>query len=186
MNLFQTLLNQPRSAIFALYNRKTNRVHLTLAKNFVKHLSTISMGMQDGTFKHKQMVRDKDDLEVVVLETLPPHELETLRIHMHYWYLYCRDLGMKFYTKKCHIIFRPRTRIGLDYNGNTVVFVELVTRRNNAEVVAVFEKMYEAEEYIRDYLVGEFIVPVYATNELTKSYVTESNNELSKLFKVRL
>lgn len=184
---FQKLVSQPRSAIFALYNRKENRVYLTLAKNYLKHIATIATDLQDGTFKHRKMQEEKDNLELIVLETLPPYEYETLKMHMHYWYLHCKDLGMKFYTKKCHVIYRANTSIGLDYDGNTVIFVNLVTRRNDKIVVGVFEKMHEAEKYIEDYLETSYIVyPVYATNELTKRYIEHERLRLDKLFQVRM
>lgn len=191
MDVFQSLLETPRSGIVAIYNRKKHKAQLVIAKNLASHLATIATEIRDGIYPNREIMEDRNNLEMIVLETLngssPEEDYETLKLHMHYWYMYCNDLGMSFYSKRLYVMYKARTRVDIDLKGTMKVFVDLVSRNNKSFVVGVFDKMDEAKEFVKTYFKeDEYIYPVYANNHHTKEYLEELGKRVDRRMKVRM
>jgi len=176
MNLTE-LANLPNCSVFALYNSKKNKVQLMYAKNTLTKLAKTIDELRNNTHSNKELCNDLDDLEFVLLETYPD-EL-TCRELMNYWFDYVvNEEGMELYSKRNYLSYRPKVTVSVfsyDYlNPDRVdrVYVELVNTRGKGFVVGVFDNVPDAEEFKKIYLDSQkFVMPVYATNKLTKAFM---------------
>ena len=175
----------PRASIVALYNPKKKKVHLLLCRDCLRSMSRTLSEIRNKTYKLKDIIEDQDDLELIVLEELSDYD--TLRLHMNYWYDYIKTIGLELYTKKHNYLqYKARINVSLDFEGDNVVFVELVNRRNEAYIVGVFRNMNEAKEFKSEYFDNQkYVYPVYAINEDTQKYIRKDSAQLDKIFKIR-
>lgn len=186
---FQELVTAPKTAVFCLYNRKKNKAFLTLGKDYLKRLTQIVTELKDGSFRIKEMNSDINDLEIIILETCNDDSAYQLfRMQMDYWYDYISNLGIGLYGRRHTFLkYRPRLNMGIDFSGRNVIFVELVNKRYEAEVVGVFDSLEEAENFKQHYFLDQkYVYPIYSTNNLSKEYFLEKQQQLDSLFRVRV
>lgn len=195
MSLIGNIRDLPRSAVFALYNPKKKKVYVTLARNFIKRLAAVTNELRDGSFKLDEMCQDYDDLELIVLETSNSMDTaetqKVFKLHMFYWQNYVEKLGLTHYGKKyTYVRYKPRLTHGINYSGIPVVFVNLISTRNDSFIVGVFENYFDGKNFSDEYLSKQqndhgYIYPVYACNDTTKEFLKEDGKRLDNVFKVR-
>lgn len=185
MNIIQEMKKLPKASIMALYNPKKGLVHLLLCRDGLKSVTRTLSEIREGTYRFKELIEDQDDLELIVLEEL--NDYSTLRLHMNYWFQYIKKLGLNLYTKKHNYLqYKARINVSLDLEGDNVVFVELVNRRNEAYVVGVFKNMADAKAFKSFYFDNQrYVYPVYSTNLETQKYIRKDSEQLNKIFKIR-
>lgn len=192
MDVLTILRDAPKSAVFALYNPKKKKVFVTLARNYLKRISTLVTELNDGSFKDNEMCQDFQDLKLILLETSnhpnTAANQERFRLQMHYWQEYVEKLGLSHYGKRhIYVKYKPRITTGLNYEGDQVVFVTLVSKRNDKTTIGVFDNAFDAQEFKKEYLdTQSYIYPVYALNDLTRRYCMHEMLRLSSTFKIRI
>jgi len=184
MEIVKQLRELPEGCTFALYNPIRKKSQLFICKNGLIRIPRIINDLRTNEHTNKELCRDLEDLELIILETSNDYSL--LRLHVQYWYDYMKDIGLETYSKHTYLKYKARVNVGYDFNGEQKVFVELVNRRNESFIVGVFDNMYDAKTFKVDYFDSmKYVYPVYANNESTKKYSERTNSELSSVFKVR-
>ena len=190
--VLETMRGLPKSCIFAFYNPTKKKVYLSYARNSIKRIASIMSDLRDGTFSNTEMCEDYLELELIVLETSSnKNSLDSqavFRLHMDYWQNYVEKLGLSYYGKRSvYVQYKPRLTHGFDYEGKKVVFVNLVTKRNDSFIVGVFNKTPDAKEFVSTYLdsQGSYILPVYSYNDLTKGFMKFERSRLVSRMNVR-
>ena len=181
------LSNLPNNSVFALHNPKKNKVHLMYAKNTLVRLARFIDELRNRENSLTELCDDLDDLELVILETYSTESV--CKLMMNYWYDYVtEEEGMELYTKRNYLSYKARIEylsFSYDYlNKNNVdlVYVQLVNSRGKGMIVGVFKSIPEAEEFKKNYLdIQRHITPVYATNDLTKNYISKLNHDRVRL-----
>lgn len=195
-DVLQTIRELPSASIFGIYNPKKKKVLVTFSLNTTKGVAAMMSDLKDGSYKDNEMCQDYDDLQLIVLETIE-HTSNSVdiksifRLHMFYWQNHIESIGLTHYGKRYNYInYKSRLSHGVNYSGKPVVYVNLVTNRNNSFVVGVFKNISDAKQFAKGYLdtqkeeVG-YIYPVYARNNLTKEFLIEERMQLKNVFNVR-
>lgn len=156
-NLLNDLLNANIEAIVALENKKDRKVYLFNTKNLGLYLAQLS-----DKIKNKRAPKNVPfkKLKLVILETNSSDKWS-----LTYWTDKYRSGGWEFYNRPRAMSLTIQTRVTTQG-----VFVELRNKGYRSFVIGLFSTVVEAEEWIRtEYRLG-ISGPVYATNDLTKSY----------------
>ncbi len=168
MNLLKQLYKLPKSCIYVLRNDKKKCVYITYSKNFITSLSRNIKEMQDGTHVYKPLNGKLGKWELHIIETLKFSDtILEISCSINSIIETYKALGYDIKTHKNVMKVRFRVDIGQDYK----VYCKLITKGYNEYVVGVFNNMIEAEALIEQYRNMTVIRPVYADNDLTKSYL---------------
>lgn len=163
-NVLNTLLSIPKSALYALVNRHDNCIYLAYSTNVFMSLALVFQHCGNKEKKYRKLNEDLGKCELVVL--FESKKVDDLIQQYSYYYDYYNLLGYTHYRKYKGKRYKIRTDIKDDK-----VFVSLETSRKNTKVVGVFDKMKDANEFIATHYTSDYLKPVYAKNELTKSYM---------------
>jgi len=191
MNIIKEISNLPKASVFGLYNRKKNKVFLCLGKDTTKRLCSLVTELKYNSHRISELCNDLDDLELIILETSTDPNLDNsykrFKLHMNYWYDYIETSGITLYgTRYNYIEYKPRITYGLNYNGESVVMIDLVTRRNDSFTVGLFSNYFDAEEFKKQYFDNQkYVYPVFANNDLTKNYMEYKNGLIENVIRVR-
>lgn len=188
--MIKEMSNLSKCSIFVLYNRKKNKALMCLAKDQLKRLSQIISELKNRNFRIKEMYSDIEDLEIITLEDCQTDLVyEDFKLHMSYWYDYLERIGIDLYSNRhTYIEYKARCSEGINELGESVIQVELVTKRNKTTLVGVFRNTIEAEDFISQYYnnrVNPYNYPVYSCNEMTTRYFRYLERDILNMFKLR-
>lgn len=165
----KSLLNIPRSGIAVFVNEKNRKVFLFhstyLIEAAVRHLKTINNRMCcDAVYE------DRNDLLLKVLEVV--ENPIALPVRIRYW----RD---KFVSEG-YALYRPvngvKYTLKIEYDRYANVLVTAVNKRSTGYVIGVFRNLGLAHQWVKNTFKNtEYIIPEYANNALTKSYLEKYN-----------
>lgn len=137
--MFQSFLNLPKQAMFVLINEKDKKVYISFSTRFHTKLGSIVTQMRDGTWRWKDMIKDKKKLEVKILET---------RVEKHFVNYYRTEYRNKGYT-----LYNETERIPLQYEfkinyTSRRVLVVAVDRNYKKTILGRFETYEEARGFL--------------------------------------
>jgi hypothetical protein len=161
----KTLLNIPKSGIAVFINEETRRVfifHSTyLIEATIRHLKSI-----DRRTCSEVMYEDRNKLTFEVVESIS--NPLALPVRIRYW----RDL----YLSKGYTLYRPingvKYTLKIEYDQNSNILVTAVNKRSTGYIIGVFRNLGLAHQWVKNTFKNtEYIIPEYANNALTKSYL---------------
>lgn len=132
--MFQDFLNQPKECLFVLVNEKDKRVYVSFSTRFHARLGTIMEQLRDGTWRWKDMIRDRKKLSLAILETTVQKNF------VKYYKEQFQKNGYTVYNDKEKLPLVYKFRI--DYSQRKVLVVA-VNARNDKTVLGRFDT-YEA------------------------------------------
>jgi hypothetical protein len=153
------------SGVFVLENPFRKKYYINFSKNILSYLSTIISDIKLGQFEDKELQRDYPQIKVKLLEVRP--DIETVP----YWQEYYSSKGWESYEAGAKKALPRRAKVVLASLDKSRVEVRLYNRRNDYEVVGVFDNIYRAEEFAAQ-CYGEsnpFCYRVFAANFLTRN-----------------
>jgi hypothetical protein len=162
----KTLLSLPKMAVIGLINDQDRVVLITHSSCVVESLGKLIRQLKEKTHTSMNMIIDREKLRFVVLEEV--QERNALSVRTRYWVDQYVAKGYGLYGKINAVKYR--LRVEYDELGN--VLVKAVNTRNRGYVIGVFRNLGLANQWITNtYKEKEYIIPQYATNTLTKSYL---------------
>lgn len=160
------LLSLPKMGVFALINDQDRVVFITHSSCIVESLGKLIRQLKERTHNCANLIIDRDKLRLVVLEEI--QNSSALSVRTRYWIDQYVAKGYGLYSKINAVKYR--LRVEYDELGN--VIVKAVNTRNKGYVIGVFRNLGLANQWINNtYKSKEYIIPQYAKNELTKSYL---------------
>lgn len=160
------LLQLPKMAVIALINDEDRVIHITHSSCVVESLGKLLRQLQDKTHNCLNLIIDRDKLRFVVLEVIQNND--ALGVRTRYWVDQYVAKGYGLYSK----INAVKYRLRVEYDDYARVIVKAVNTRNKAYVIGVFRNLGLANQWIENtFKDKEYIIPQYAKNELTKSYM---------------
>lgn len=162
----KTLLSLPKMAVIGLINDQDRVVFITHSSCVVESLGKLIRQLKDKTHTSMNMIIDRDKLRFVVLEGV--QNTDALSVRTRYWIDQYVAKGYGLYSK----INAVKYRLRVEYDDLGHVLVKAVNTRNKGYVIGVFRNLGLANQWINNtYKSKEYIIPQYAKNELTKSYL---------------
>jgi len=159
------LLSLPKMGVIALLNDQDRCIYVTHSSCIVESLGKLLRQLQDKTHNCANLIIDREKLRLVVLEVI--QNPDALGVRTRYWADEYVAKGYGLYSKINAVKYR--LRVEYDELGN--VMVKAVNTRNRGYVIGVFRNLGLANQWINNtYKSKEYIIPQYATNELTKAY----------------
>lgn len=160
------LLNLPQRAVIALINDQDRIVYITHSSCVVESLGKLIRQLQDKTHNCLNLIIDREKLRFEVLEVV--QNIDALGVRTRYWIDQHVVKGYALYSKPNAVKYRLR----VEYDDYARVIVKAVNTRNKGYVIGVFRNLGLANQWIENtYKDKEYIIPQYAKNELTKSYL---------------
>jgi hypothetical protein len=137
--MFQDLLNLPKQAIFVLINEKDKRVYVSFSSTFHIRLGSILSQFRDGTWRWKDMLKDKKKLSLVILET-------TVQKNFVKYY-------KELYQKNGYTVYNEKEKLPLVYQfkinySQRKVLVVAVNARNDKTLLGRFDTYEEARGFL--------------------------------------
>jgi len=172
----QTLIKLPESGVAAFVNHSDRLVYLfhstCLVEAVARHVKSIVQGLHSSV----RLGIDRNKLTFELLES--ESNSFALPVRIRYW----RDL----YLAKGYGLYKPinaaKYRLRIDYDHKANVLVTAINSRHSEYVIGVFRNLGLAHQWVNNtFKDREYIVPQYANNALTKSYL--DNNELPRFGK---
>lgn len=169
---FRQFMGLCRPGIYVLIDNRHKRVAVVHTNDLLRSISTTITQIKNNTHPCKKINEHKDWLSLEILETI---EDRTNRYLRHgYWMNFYTKMGYKpFYYKKA-LEYKVKLDVEPDFtpgHNNLLAYVHLITLRRDRLPVGVFNTVEEAKEWIETtYRPMEQIIPVYATNELSREY----------------
>ena len=162
---YRTLVNLSTPGIWAFINERDRVVYLSQSNNILSSVSRNIDSLLDKSHFCRRMVKDRNNLTLVILEYI---EIETDRkLRLNYWIDHYRNKGYNLYRKhNGESVYQPKILITKDYQ----IHVVLVNKRNDKLVVGVFNKMDEANQFMTSHYSNTFYTITYSDNILTKEY----------------
>jgi len=161
-----TLLALPQRAVIALINDQDKLVYITHSSCVVDSLGKLVRQLQNKTHNCLNLIIDREKLRFEVLEGV--QNPDALGVRTRYWVDQYVAKGYAPYSK----INAVKYRLRVEYDDYSRVIVKAVNTRNKAYVIGVFRNLGLANQWIQNtYKEKEYIIPQYAKNELTKSYL---------------
>lgn len=165
--VFKAMYEMPRRGIFILINEKKKCLYISYSKNLVTSVARNVREMQDKVHIYKPLNRNIRDWRFEIIETLYYEDtILDISCKINSFIEIYKQLGYEVKTHTNIVQLRFRVDIGEDYK----VYCKLVTKGHNEYVMGVFNNMEEAEEFIIQYRNMKVLLPVYASNELTRDY----------------
>lgn len=162
------LLNLPQRAVIALINDQDKVVYITHSSCVVESLGKLIRQLQDKTHNCISLIIDREKLRFEVLEVV--QNIDALGVRTRYWIDQYVAKGFGLYSKPNAVKYRLR----VEYDDYARVIVKAVNTRNKGYVIGVFRNLGLANQWIENtYKDKDYIIPQYATNELTKSYLEQ-------------
>lgn len=159
------LLQLPKMAVIALINDHDKVIHITHSSCVIESLGKLIRQLKDKTHSSMNLIIDRDKLRFIVLEDV--QNIDALRVRTRYWIDQYVAKGYGLYSK----INTVKYRLRVEYDEDGYVIVKAVNTRNKGYVIGVFRNLGLANQWINNtYKDKEYIIPQYATNELTKTY----------------
>lgn len=162
----KSLISLPNSGIAAFVNHDDRRIFLfhstCLVEAIARHVKSINTGMVDSV----ELQQDRNKLTFELLEA--QGNTLALPVRIRYW----RDL----YLDKGYRLYRPvngvKYRLRVEYDRHANVLVTAVNTRHTEYVIGVFRNLGLAHQWIDNtFKDRNYIIPQYANNSLTKSYL---------------
>lgn len=168
------LLKLPKMGVIALLNDQDKAIYITHSSCIVESLGKLLRQLQDKTHNCVNLIIDRDKLRLVVLEEI--QDKRALSVRARYWIDQYVAKGYGLYGR----INAVKYRLRVEYDELGHVLVKAVNTRNKSYVIGVFRNLGLANQWINNtYKEKEYIIPQYATNELTKAYF--NNYEIPRL-----
>jgi hypothetical protein len=162
------LLQLPKMAVIALINDQDKVVHITHSSCVVESLGKLIRQLKDKTHNNLNLIIDREKLRFVVLEEI--QNIDALGVKTRYWVDQYVAKGYGLYGK----INAVKYRLRVEYDDYARVIVKAVNTRNKGYVIGVFRNLGLANQWIENtFKDKEYIIPQYANNELTKSYLKQ-------------
>ena len=159
------LLSLPKMGVIALLNDQDRCIYVTHSSCIVESLGKLLRQLQDKTHNCANLIIDREKLRLVVLEVI--QNPDALGVRTRYWADEYVAKGYGLYSK----INAVKYRLHVEYDELGNVMVKAVNTRNRGYVIGVFRNLGLANQWINNtYKSKEYIIPQYATNELTKAY----------------
>ena len=169
MNILKQLYRLPKACIYVLRNDRKKCVYISYSRNFITSLSRNIKEMQDKVHVYPPLNKYKH-WELDIIETLNyNHSILDISYFIGVQVELYKHLGYDVKTHKNVMKLRFRVDIGQDFR----VYCKLITKGYNEYVMGVFNNMIEAEGFIEQYINMSIIIPIYATNELTRNYLNK-------------
>jgi hypothetical protein len=139
MDMFQEFLNLPKQAIFALVNERDKKVYVSFSMTFHVRLGSILGQFRDGSWRWKDMIRDRKKLSLVILET---------SIQKNFVKYYKEQFQKNGYT-----VYNEKEKLPLWYEFKInyslrKVLVVAVNARNDKTVLGRFNTYEEARGFL--------------------------------------
>lgn len=161
---YSNLVELAQPGVFALVHYRTKAMYIGYSNNMLVSISDHLSKAKTGTHECKELNKMFKNLRLYVIEYS-----NSPKVRAAYWYKQYSSLGITLYNQRVPVNYKARIEVGSDY----LVYVKIVTNRNDALVLGVFTTMAEAKQFYDIVASQEQIVPIYATNELTRKYVEE-------------
>lgn len=176
MDEIKLLRNLCHPGIFCLYNRKKNKAFVTVSVNMGFKVSEILKKLETDNFNCLELVADKDDLELIVLETYKHvHQkvgYNCLIKELAYWQDYIQKQGIELYDHKFPTVtYKARLNFAVDDKGKDLILVEAITKRYNRTIVGVFNTIPEAKDFMAKHYNKRVNKLVTAFNKQTKAFL---------------
>jgi hypothetical protein len=152
------------SGIFAIIDNRN--IFIGYSSNMLQAVSLQLESIKEGS--HSYISSPISDIQVALIETTSTD----LKARQTYW---CDHYTKEGYTVlNTKRLLRYRTRIRIDHNYN--VLVELVSKNKQSQIVGVFAKVSEAKAFVTFLESNSPIVPITASNQLTRKYLEDNGN----------
>lgn len=161
---YSNLLELGQSGVFALVHYRTKAMYIGYSNDILISVSHHLAKARAGQHECKALNKQYKNLRLYVLEYS-----NDPKIRCSYWYNYYSNLGYHLYNRRSPVKYKLRIEIGSNY----LVYVKIVTSRNDSQVIGVFSTLDEATEFYNFVLTQEQLRPILADNELTRKYVEE-------------
>ena len=168
------LLQYPSSCTFALVYEPSKLVVLYDTINFFKTLGEILNKLQATEYDYPEFHDYKHQLTIQIISS--EQDLDLRRQMFSTQIESFKNNGYTVLNKKKTLVKYTIKKIMTRYKKQTVVCVVRVNRRNDKQVMGIFNNTVEADKFISD-LDSSGIVPIkHATNELTLDYLQSQYN----------
>jgi hypothetical protein len=162
----KSLISLPDSGVAAFVNHDDRKVFLFHSTCLVEAVARYVKGIKQGLVSSVELQKDRNKLTFELLES--QDNPLALPVRIRYW----RDL----YVDKGYTLYRPvngvRYRLEIEYDRNANVLVTAVNTRHTAYVIGVFRNLGLAHQWVNNtFKDRSYIIPQYANNALTKTYL---------------
>ena len=175
-NPLELLKSLCHPGIFCFYNRKKNKAFITVSVNVGQKVSEVLKKLETDNFNCVELVADKDDLELIVLETYrhinSKVAYKILMKELAYWQDYVQKQGIDLYDHKFPTVtYKARLNFATDDKGKDLILVEATTKRYDKLLVGVFSSIPEAKDFISKHYNKRINKLVTAFNKQTKAFL---------------
>lgn len=171
-SLFKDLKNLPKGAIYALMNEKEKKAFVVQTTALISSLTRQVHQIKEGHHYIKQLVKDQNELEFVLLEANVKRNLLPVR-HT----ICCNmllDEGYTLYNEISCFYYRGMIRFGRmpGSRHHEVIYVSLRSKNKEEFVVGVFERTNEVKDFVTRYYpnLHRITEVVYSPNSLTREW----------------
>ena len=160
------LLSLPKMGVVALINEQDRLIYVTHSSCIIQTIGRLLRQLKDNTHSCLNLIIDRDKLKFVVLEEIK--NSNALSVRTRYWLDSYLARGYAAYSK----INAVKYHLRIEYDVLNNVLVKAVNTRNRSFVIGVFRNLGLANQWINNtYKDKEYIIPQYANNTLTKTYL---------------
>lgn len=171
--LFNTMYKLPRCGIYGLVNHKYKRIYISHSQDICTSIARLLRDIHHKITIYKQFIKDASKLEFVYLENINNCDSKIdIQMKEVYYIQQYKQLGYELYNTKNRL---PNFKVMINVNEDlNRVYVQLVSRIYKKYTVGVFNNMNEAMEFSTVFEKMDIIIPVYATNDLTREYFSKN------------
>ena len=154
------------SGIFGIVNNRNKSIYIGYSHSMLESINRNLSQIKDQVHTCIPHTSKVNNLQVLIIETCTKDQL---KLKQSYWISEYRNKGYKIYNTRKPLTYRTRIVIDEDYK----VLVQLVNLSKDSFVIGVFNKVQEAVDFTNEVKKTTPIVPIYATNDLTKQYLID-------------
>lgn len=174
------MLKTPKSCIFGLICHKYKHIYISHSLDVCMSLSRVLKDVQDEISIYKQMIKEKKSLEFIVLDNINKYDTDVdIHLKIQYFIKHYKHLGYSLYNDKHRLReYKVKMEVSEDLKA---MYVKLVCQSSKI-IVGVFDKLWDAEEFMTEFEKMDIIVPVYAINKLSKEYFKSNRNHFKNIY----
>ncbi len=156
-----------QSGVYALINHQEKRLYLGCSKDMLKALIRILDDLKTNK-QYSELLKDYDKLEFCTIETSPStSSMAYLRLRLGYFRILWENNGYSFYNSDKGLRLRVNSYLGSD----SKVYVEVVSQSNKRIIVGVFNRVRDADSFIKRHYGSPISEIVYADNRNTERFL---------------
>ena len=169
--LFKSMYKTPQGGIYSLVCEKNKMVYISYSKDIITSIARLVRDIHSGNTIYKQLKKDASKLEFYRLEDINIYDtIIDVQLKLDYFIREYKQQGYSLYNDKYKLQqFKIKIEVSDDLK---LIYVKLVSKGNKKVICGVFDKIYDAEEFATIFETMDIVRPTYATNELTKIFLS--------------